>query len=283
MGRHISVFSALACLGINACTQIPSPTLDAESCELVPVFMEEFDTLSVSPNRIGPARWTAHTPWWGDFGDAKFTDPGKDGPFFVEDGILTIKAWKDDAGRWRSGLLAAADRSGKGHGTQYGYFEARMKFPPGKGTWPAFWLVPLIPARTLDGRVEVDVVEYYGRRADRFHSVLHVHFDDKSQKRSEGIRTTVPEGSLIDQFNTYGVDISPSEIVYFLNDEEVWRQPTPDELRYPMYPIVNLALGSGWPIDETPDPSLMYVDYVRVYARSDADNCAAGLGLSAER
>ncbi len=273
--------AALAMIAlISGCVHIPVPDLNADSCELVPVFMEEFDTLSVSPNRIGPARWTAHTPWWGDFGDARFTDPGRNGPFSVENGILTIKAWKDKNQQWRSGLLAAADRSGKGYGTQYGYFEARMKFPPGKGTWPAFWLVPLIPVRSLDGRVEIDVVEYYGRRTDRFHSVLHVHFDDPAKKRSEGTRTPVPDGLLIDEFNTYGVDVSPSEIVFFLNDEEVWRQPTPDELRYPMYPIVNLALGSGWPIDETPDPSLMLVDYVRVYARGSSDTCAPGLPAS---
>jgi len=31
--------------------------------------------------------------------------------------------------------------------------------------------------------------------------------------------------------------------------------------------LVNLALGSGWPIDKTPNPSYMYVDYVRAYAK----------------
>jgi hypothetical protein len=31
--------------------------------------------------------------------------------------------------------------------------------------------------------------------------------------------------------------------------------------------LVNLALGSGWPIDKTPSPSYMYIDYVRAYAK----------------
>jgi hypothetical protein len=30
--------------------------------------------------------------------------------------------------------------------------------------------------------------------------------------------------------------------------------------------MVDLALGGGWPIDQTPDPSKLYVDYIRVYA-----------------
>jgi beta-glucanase (GH16 family) len=92
---------------------------------------------SISSHRIGPARWTAHTPWGGDFGDASFMDPEPGGPFKIRDGILSITASKNQ-GRWTSGLIAAADATGAGSGTRYGYFEARMKMPPGPGTWPPF-------------------------------------------------------------------------------------------------------------------------------------------------
>ena len=34
-----------------------------------------------------------------------------------------------------------------------------------------------------------------------------------------------------------------------------------------LYLLVDLALGSGWPIDQTPNPSYLYVDYVRAYAK----------------
>jgi len=34
-----------------------------------------------------------------------------------------------------------------------------------------------------------------------------------------------------------------------------------------MYIMVDLALGGGWPIDKTPNPSYMFVDWVRVYEK----------------
>src|SRR5579864_5927642 len=138
------------------------------SCELHPVLIEDFNEEtapnrrieSIASNRIGPARWTAHTPWHGDFGDATFWDPIPGGPFTIKDGILSITASKDSEGRWRSGLIAAADATGAGSGTRYGYFEARMKLPPGPGTWPAFWLAALKPATVTDRKVEIDAIEY---------------------------------------------------------------------------------------------------------------------------
>ncbi len=63
-----------------------SPELDLSKLSMV--FREDFDErLSVSP--WGPnTRWTAHTPWHGEFGDAQFADPVLGFPFTVSDGIL---------------------------------------------------------------------------------------------------------------------------------------------------------------------------------------------------
>ena len=242
-------------------------------CELVPVMLEEFDTLSVAPwkleNWLLPtARWTAHTPWNGDFGDADFIDPGPDGPFSVKDGILSITARKDENGNWTSGLLAAADKTGAGTGARYGYFEARMKLPPGPGTWPAFWLGVLEPVPGTDADLEIDVMEYYGRKTTEYGITVHAWYEDESKYWNKDKFPKVPAGSLVDDFNTYGVDVSPQALVFYLNREEVWRLPAPEELTKPLYPLVNLALGAGWPIDKTPNPSVLLVDYVHVYERS---------------
>ena len=245
------------------------------SCELRPVLIENFDEETapnrrietISASRIGPARWTAHTPWNGDFGDARFADPLPGGPFKIKDGILSITASKDSDGHWSSGLIAAADATGAGAGTRYGYFEARMKMPPGPGTWPAFWLAALKPVQGSDRNVEIDVIEYYGQFTYAYRPAIHVWYKDEAKTRGKDQEVKVPDGSLVQDFHTYGVDISPQAIVFFLDRKPVWSQPTPPELDGPLYPLVNLALGSGWPIDKTPNPSTLLVDYVHVYGR----------------
>ena len=248
------------------------------SCELRPVMIEDFDEESISAHRIGPARWTAHTPWSGDFGDARFADPGPHGPFKVQDGILSITASKDREGRWASGLIAAADASGAGTGTRYGCFEVRMKMPPGPGIWPAFWLAALKPVTGSDRNVEIDVIEYYGQFTSAYRAALHVWYKDTAKTRGTGEKITVPDGSLAQDYHTFGVDVSPQVIAFFLDGKQVWSQPTPPELDGPLYPLVNLALGSGWPIDQTPNPSTLLVDYVHVYGRDAGPpgGCPAG-------
>jgi len=242
-------------------------TENSWSCGLRPALIENFDDESIAARRIGPARWIAHTPWNGDFGDARFADPGPRGPFKVKDGILAITASSDSDGRWTSGLIAAADASGKGNGARYGYFEVRMKMPAGPGTWPAFWLAAQKPVKGSDGNVEIDVIEYYGQFTSAYQTAVHVWYKDSAKTRGQGEKIEVPDGSLVQDYHTFGVDVSPRSIAFFLDGKRVSEQPTPPELDGPLYPIVNLALGSGWPIDRTPNPSTLLVDYVHVYER----------------
>ena len=274
-----SAVAALALFATCGASSAAPARLGSGACALRPVLIEDFNDMSIAPHLLGPARWTAHTPWNGDFGDARFTDPGPDGPFLVKNGVLAIKAWQERSGVWRSGLIAAADPTGAHEGTRYGYFEARMKMPPGPGTWPAFWLAAAKAPQDPDRNVEIDVIEYYGKFTDSYHSVLHVWYADRPKSRGAGTLTHVPDGSLVQGFHTYGVDISPQAIVFFLDGKKTWSQPTPPELSGPLYPLVNLALGSGFPIDKTPNPSTLLVDYVHVYGRGPgpAGGCPPGL------
>jgi len=253
---------ALALQVDSACSQ----SSDLDLSRLTMVFREDFDErLSVSP--WGPnTRWIAHTPWHGDFGDAQFADPVQGFPFTVSDGLLRIEARKDSTGKWQSGLLSSADENGRGFSLQYGYFEMRAKLPPGPGVWPAFWL-GTIADNTKSPGVEVDVIEYYGHSPDGYQTNVHV-WPEPEVPRYHAHDVRVPPNSLTDGFNTYGVMVTPEWIICYLNGKEVSRDKTPAEHRRPLHVLLNLALGSGFPINDTPNPSYMYVDYVHVYKQN---------------
>lgn len=249
-----------------------------ELCHYKKVFGDDFNDLSVSRSNNDRTRWSAHTPWNGDFGDAKFidpidiyADPEKNEPFFVKDGILTIRAKKHPNGQWTSGLLSSADPTTAGFALQYGYFEARMKLPPGPGVWPAFWLNANNHKDDKTPSVEVDIVEYYGKFPNSFHSVVHVwNKEDAKKHRHDDFITKVPDDSLSQAFHTYGAEVTKEWIVFYLDRREIGRRPTPPEHTKPLMLLVNLALGSGWPIDKTPNPSDLLVDYVYAFAPDDA-------------
>ena len=259
---------------VNA--QAPVPGLGSKTLDLTGyhvTFNEEFDDLSVSawgPAGPGGTRWIAHTPWHGDFGDARFTDPRPGFPFTVEDGVLRIEARRDD-GRWRSGLLSAVDPNGNGFKQQYGYFECRAKFPKGPGTWPAFWLMGLKSLKGLPGNTgprvnpEVDVVEHYGHWPWRYHYVLHQWGRDGAPSKHEGKRFVI--FGMEEAFHTYGVMIDERVIMLYFDGVELHREETPECVKTPLFPLVNLALGPGWPTDRTPNPSCMLVDYVKVWQK----------------
>ena len=227
-------------------------------------FSEDFGRLDVSDWGCR-SRWIAHTPYAGDFGDARFADPTVNFPFIARRGLLRIEAKKTATGGWETGNLSSQNPCGTGFTQQYGYFEARIKLPEGLGTWPSFWM---LSNDTNGYRVEVDVLEFYGHKADRFQAAYRLHPLKSDTKRFGDLKWVEDlDDSLTSQFNTYGVSIEEDFMVFYLNRREHWRVPTPDEFKQPMYMLVTLALGSGYPIEETPNPTHMFVDYVHVYKK----------------
>ncbi|OHV24510.1 MULTISPECIES: glycoside hydrolase family 16 protein [Rhizobium] len=260
----------LVVLGLGALPGRPSVAqepLNIDAYQLT--FEESFDNLDVSAWGEKSSRWIAHTPWNGDFGDARFTDPAPGFPFTTDQGILKIEARKEADGTWRSGLLSSVNPKGEGFSQQFGYFEARMKLPPGKGVWPAFWLIGLDRSKYT---AEIDVLEYYGRAPYEFSMGFHVWRQSQGgQNSTGGYWKTVENGILNSEYHTYGVDIQADKTTFYLDRQYLWSFDTPKEFHMPFYPLVNLALGSGWPIDETPNPSILLVDYIHVYKRKPAD------------
>jgi hypothetical protein len=250
------------------------PTLDLTGLKIV--FDEDFSKpLDVSP--WGPGtRWIAHTPWAGDFGDARFVDPQSGFPFTIYNNILRIEARKSDefAAKdqwkrpWAAGLLASCDPKGNGFAIQYGYFVARMKMPTGQGVWPAFWLASAYNRTNkkigIDGSIELDVVEYYGHFPSSYRTAQHVW--EPKPHRGSGITITTKPNEPSSGFHDYGVMVKKDFIVYYFDGIEIWKQPTPLEHNKPLMVLVNLALGSGYSIAETPNPSFLDIKFIRAYS-----------------
>lgn len=210
------------------------------------------------------------------FGDAEFTDPARGlGNVAQSDGLLQLSvrprsSGSDDvAGRgpYAGGMVASARPGGSGFSAQYGYFEARMMAPAEPGTWPAFWLLTN-PNLVVEQPVvaEIDAVELYGHDPVSACHTSHQYPDPKKVGEALcGRRWQSPRAALA--WHTYAVDVRPDRIRYFIDDVLVGEAPQVGAADEPMFFMLDLALGGGWPVDlaSVRGRASLYVDWVRVY------------------
>jgi beta-glucanase (GH16 family) len=150
----------------------------------------------------------------------------------------------------------------------YGYAEARIKLPPGRGMWPAFWLVPA----DRSWPPEIDIMEWQGVTPKD--DIVTIHWGTAKHPRSDG--TTVRTGvDLSGGFHTYALDWQPDAVTWYFDGKPIKTYDDPAHIpRKPMYVIVNLAIGGWLPGQLHPHPkdfpATMLVDYVKVWSRRRA-------------
>ena len=98
----------------------------------------------------------------------------------VRNGNLRITALKEN-GKIYSGRVYAKRNTG----WKYGYIEARIKLPKGKGTWPAFWMMP-VDFHSWPDDGEIDIMEEVGYHPNYVSSSLHA----KAHVHSNGTQVT---------------------------------------------------------------------------------------------
>jgi beta-glucanase (GH16 family) len=237
-------------------------------------FSEEFDgPLDVSKYGSG-SKWSATLPYGGSFGGVEFTYDSQRNPFSVQNGILSIRMWKDLVGytmdgapiyQWYSGLLASVTPQGQGFSQQYGYFEARMKMPGIAGAWGAFWMMTKGKQETPKrDSAEIDVVEFYGDKPDE--SAMAMHYWKAAGGDYYGRQVFSPQSGLTADFHTYGALVTPETITWYIDGVEQWQQPTGVEAHEPFYVMVNYAIADGRTPGDALIDSEVLVDYIRVYA-----------------
>jgi beta-glucanase (GH16 family) len=268
---------------------ISSIQIQLDRAELIPTFADEFDTLSLDLENGGgqpSGTWRTNFGYGGVhsrtlvnngelevYVDRLFSGTGTTSlnldPFRIVDGKLEIVAepLKEDLrqftwGRsYSSGLLTS-----KGSFSQkYGVFEIRAKMPRGKGLWPAFWLLPV----NKGWPPELDVLEILADNPEKLYVSWHSNAGGTHSSETKAV--DVPDTSV--GFHTYSVYWTRDTIAWFFDDIEIASKPTPQDFHEPMYMLVNLAVGGGWP--GAPDtttqfPAKYTIDWIRAYALKGA-------------
>jgi beta-glucanase (GH16 family) len=187
----------------------------------------------------------------------------------LRNGKLRITALKEN-GKVYSGRVYAKVKEG----WRYGYIEASIKLPKGKGTWPAFWMMP-VNFRSWPADGEIDIMEEVGYHPDYVSSSLHAnaHVHSNGTQVTHEMKCAGAEG----EFHTYAMLWTAKNITTYVDGKVQLsydnRGLGRDDWPYddPFYVIFNLAWGGDWGgaqgVDESALPATMEVDYIRVFQK----------------
>lgn len=192
----------------------------------------------------------------------------------LKDGKLLITAFKD-GGKVFSGRVYANVNVG----WKYGIFEAKIKLPKGRGTWPAYWMMPANNDFSINPWPrcgEIDIMEEVGFNPNYTSSSIHT----QSYNHTIGTQKTAERftSGAEDDFHVYRLEwtqdyiqtyVDGVKLLHFDNDGQNKVETWPFNKNF--YVILNLAWGGMWGgqrgVDETALPCTMEVDYVRVFQK----------------
>jgi Glycosyl hydrolases family 16 len=222
-----------------------------------PVFDDEFDGGALDLFKWNPFNWNARTG---------FFDPSN---AVVEGGLLRLRASAPN----RSAMVQTLGK----FAMRYGRIEASIRVPSGQGLWPSFWLKT---AQVASAKYpEIDVLEMWMTdRPDDLNDPFTV---------SQNYHWTTPSGDVESShswvrgstdysagFHRFALQWDPRSIRWFIDGVETKEVDGPMVPTAPMFIAFSLQIGHAWwlgsnfaPNANTPFPSYMDVDWVRVYQR----------------
>ena len=188
---------------------------------------------------------------------------------WVEGGALNIRAIREG-----KDIISARMYSQKSW--TYGYMEAAIWLPTGKGTWPAFWMMPDDFSRGWPGCGEIDIMEEVGYHPNYTSSSIHC----KSYYHSIGTQKTHEQytAGAESGYHVYAVEWTPDALMFYVDGKKHFtfnNDKTGNDDTWPFnknfYIILNLAWGGDWGgsqgVDANALPCTMKVDYVRVFKK----------------
>jgi hypothetical protein len=221
----------------NGCpvTGVPAPIAGQGYTK---VFEDNFDTYA--PDTPGSA-WSSDV-WWAndDPADAKF----------VQNGMLNLVS------RRSQGFPNIETETHDRRQWQEGYMECRMRWTGATGIWPACWLIADAWADNgTCASAEIDIFEGQGTHPNTMWGNIHRHSGSHVKdcgQVSNHLVWHISQSRLADNFHTYAVKWTASEVCWYIDDVQVATcQPTYDTTDTPMFMILSTQLG-GWEAGNTP-------------------------------
>lgn len=187
---------------------------------------------------------------------------------FIEDGALNIVAMK-----YNGEIISARMNTRKSW--EYGWFEAAIWLPVGKGTWPAFWCMPNDQSLGWPACGEIDIMEEVGVDANQTSSSVHTKsFNHVMNTQKTASRYTRGAES---GYHVYAMEWTADYIQTYVDGVKLLRFDNDGQgndhwpFNKTFYITLNLAWGGDWGgykgVDESALPCTMKVDYVRVFQK----------------
>lgn len=152
----------------------------------------------------------------------------------------------------------------KEYNVHYGYMEARIKIPVGKGIWPAFWTFRGEGVRNRHNSAEIDIFEMDGKRPAIQGTNLHLDYNAPNFK-APSFPEEIDVQDYSSDFHTYGLKWTPTNICWYFDNREIRKTANPGIVD-PVRIILNVAI-FPWelPDSDTRFPVEFLVDYVKVF------------------
>lgn len=132
-------------------------------------------------------------------------------------------------------------------GQLYGYYEVEAMTSGARGTWSAFWLLPI----DNSWPPEIDIFEHpRNGQILAGHTTSTIHWTDANgvhQQRAAHIDLEKLLGKPVDatkEFHTYAVDWRKDYTTFYFDGREIWRTPT--KFHKPAFPILDVAIAGKW-------------------------------------
>lgn len=255
----------------------------SENWELL--WSDEFNDEELDLTKWNKLNWK---PGWVNNELQAYTD--RDTNIFLENGHLVLQgniepgySGTDYVGNnyvadYTSGRVNTDDKIS----TTYGRFDIKAKLPAGKGSWPAIWMLgESISSIGWPQCGEIDIMEHVGYDQGLVHGSIHTQdYNHMYGTQKSGSKYV---DDVTDAFHVYSLEWSPFYLRYLIDNEPfffVYNDSNGDFGKWPFndphYLILNLAIGGDWGgvqgVSASAFPMKMYIDYVRVYKKSDTYN-----------